>query len=63
MVNFQEIDAKWQQAWLAKYDEHSYGHEDRSIRLKTHVLMGGFRRRFCIRGNTFGFGEKEIKLN
>jgi len=28
------------EAWLAKHDEHSYGHEDRSIRLEKHIMMG-----------------------
>ena len=28
------------EGWLAKYGEHSYGHEDRSIRLEKHIMMG-----------------------
>jgi HEPN domain-containing protein len=28
------------EAWLAGHDEHSYGHEDRSIRLEKHIMMG-----------------------
>jgi hypothetical protein len=28
------------EAWLAKHDEHSYGHEDRSIRLEKHIMIG-----------------------
>lgn len=28
------------EAWLANQGEHSYGHEDRSIRLEKHIMMG-----------------------
>lgn len=31
------------EAWLAKQGEHSYGHEDRSIRLEKHIMMGRLR--------------------